>query len=101
MPLHRDLRSRSRTAFVLLVLLAFVTIQSAAAVVEHPHNHGKDHSHCCTACHAGHLGVLQASGELRLSPPSVAESRLWLHEYRAAIESPGVPSPSRAPPLES
>jgi hypothetical protein len=99
MNLRRQLRGCPWTVLVLLVLLAFVTIQSAAAVVEHPHHHGKDHFHCCAACHAGHLGVLQASVALRLAPPTIAEPRVWLAEYCAVIESPGVPSPSRAPPL--
>jgi len=81
-----------------VVLLAFVTLQTAAAIVEHPHNHGKDHTHCCAACHASHLGVLQAFADLRFAPPAVAETRLFPQQHRAPVDYLGVPSPSRAPP---
>ena len=100
-PLMRSLsqcRGPQRTALVLLVLLAFVTLQTAAAIVEHPHNHGKDHTHCCAACHAGHLGVLKTASNPRLTPPAMAEARLLPRECRTPADYLGVPSLSRGPP---
>ena len=98
MSFYREHRGRSRTILVLLVLIAFVSLQSAAAIVEHPHNHSKNHPHCCAACHAGHLGVLQAGADLGLAPPAAPESRLRPQEYCASFEYLVIPSPSRAPP---
>ena len=98
MSLRHEYRGRSRTILVLLVLFAFVSLQSAAAIVEHPHSHSKNHSHCCAACHAGHLGVLQPGADLGLAPPAAPESRLRPLKYCAPAEYLVIPSPSRAPP---
>jgi hypothetical protein len=98
MRLKEERGGGQRTVLVLVILLAFVTLQSVTVIVEHPHNHGKDHSHCCAACHAGHLGVLQAAADLRPSPPDLAETRLRPREYPTPFTYLGVPNPSRAPP---
>ncbi len=94
----RERRGGARTILVLLVLFAFVSLQTAAAIIQHPHNHTKNHSHCCAVCHAGHLGVLQAGVGPGLAPPTAPESRLRPRVYHAPFEYLLVPSPSRAPP---
>ena len=44
---------------------AFLELQSAAAMVAYSHNHGDDHAHCCTVCHAGHLAIVKTASALR------------------------------------
>ena len=87
-----------RAFLVLFVLVAFVGLQSAAAIAEHPHSHGKDHTHCCAVCHATHLGVLQASAGFGPCAPVMVETSLSPAEYRVSTDYLGVPSPSRAAP---
>ena len=97
--IHRS--SPVKTILVLLLLGVFVSLQSAAAMVTHPHNHGKTHTHCCDLCHAGHLAVLKTASVLRLICPRLIESRLAIQHYSASLDYRGVTSPSRAPPFTS
>jgi hypothetical protein len=94
-------RGRLYTVVVLLVLVVFVVLQSAAAMVIHPHNHGKDHPHCCVFCHVGHLAVLKTASGLRFMRPQLVASQLAVQEYHSTFDYRVVPSPSRAPPLRS
>ncbi len=98
MRIFHGCRGFQRATLALLVLLAFTCLQTAAAIADHPHNHGKDSSHCCAACHAGHLGLIQPAGDLSIYPPAASEPRLWVQESCAVFDYLGIPSPSRAPP---
>jgi hypothetical protein len=98
MSFWRDHRRGVRTILVLLILVAFVSLQSAAAAIEHPHNHGKDHPHCCAVCHVGHLGVIRAAAAITLAPPARAESGFRPLETCLAPDYLAIPSASRAPP---
>ena len=93
-----DSRSKSRVLLTWLLLVAFVAIQSAAAMDIHDHQHAGSHTRCCAACHAGYLPALQTEGTVQVAPPSATEwqaasadvSLIDLHLFS--------PDSSRAPP---
>jgi hypothetical protein len=98
MRLHPAVRIRLKTVLILIVLAAFACSQSAGAMVEHHHSHGKANSHCCASCHTGHLGVIQATAHVRLDAPNAVQGRLASDELCAPAETHLVHSESRAPP---
>ena len=84
-----------------LVLFSFVGLQTASVVVDHHHEHSGSDTHCCPACHAGHLPVLQTAPEVHIAPLAIVE---W-HGPQALqlLQSASLPalSFSRAPPVQA
>ena len=56
--------------FIVFVLLCFAGLQTASVVVEHAHEHGGPHSHCCPICHASHVPAMQAVAGVRVAAPA-------------------------------
>ena len=86
-----------RPALVLLLLVCFAGLQTAAAITVHSHDH-PDNGHCCVICHVAHLPALEAAIAPDATPAAIVEWRSW----REAPVLPGGQSHalnfSRAPP---
>ena len=87
-----------RAALIALILACFVSLQTASAAADHPHEHGRAHTHCCPVCHLGHLPGLQAAAGFQLPPPTFTEWRNPHEKAEVSNEFLTAFSPSRAPP---
>lgn len=96
-----ETKSWARIALLLLLLASFIGIQTASAVTIHPHEHEGPHSHCCVACHAGHLPATQAAAPLGVILPSRTEWRAQAEDYRNPGQAQSVVRSCRAPPVAS
>jgi len=87
-----------RLLLVLLILVAFTSIQSMAAVDVHDHSHPGSHARCCLGCHAGYLPAIQAFGDVQVAPPNGAE--WWTAKDESPVKDRHLNSSdsSRAPP---
>src|SRR5271169_6364403 len=104
MSLHRPDTDRVsarwlRPTLILLLLVCFAGLQTAAAITVHSHDHGNGSTDdCCAICHVGHLPALRAAIAPDATPTAIIEWRSWREQ--AAL--PGDQSPilnfSRAPP---
>jgi len=77
-----------RAALAVLVLVSFVSVQTASGI--HPHEHGESHTHCCPACHAGHSPAVCAIAVVKIVAPT-------LYEWRARCENQRQPGASLTP----
>jgi hypothetical protein len=86
-----------RPVLILLLLVCFAGLQTAAAISVHSHEHGST-GDCCAICHVGHLPALEAGIASDAAPAAIVEWRSWREEPVL----PGGQSPvlnfSRAPP---
>jgi hypothetical protein len=87
-----------RIALLVLLLGSFVGLQTASAISIHPHEHAGAHSHCCVACHAGHLPATQATSAIRIALPTCTEWHVHTEHLVRAPQAEGVASSCRAPP---
>src|SRR5437868_3639544 len=87
-----------RIGLLFLLLGSFVGLQTASSVSIHPHEHAGPHSHCCVACHAGHLPATQAISGIRLVLPTCTEWRVPSEHVVRAPQAQGVVCSCRAPP---
>ena len=86
-----------KLALVLLIVYSTLTSQSAASTIAHTHRGVP--SHCCGACHAGHLPLVAAANAVKFAIPL---SVSWLevsnadgkHELKLIVLRQ-----SRAPPV--
>jgi len=86
-----------RFIITVLLLVSFACVQTAIALDFHHHEDGGPHSHCCPACHAGHLPALQ-SEKIEFSAPL---STAWHKASDPQVLPHGcfdVSHSSRAPP---
>jgi hypothetical protein len=86
-----------RMILVCVVLSCFVLIQASAAEVLHNHSHSGAHTHCCPACHAGHLLVVPGTN-VAVQAPSNSEWHTAADELPAAMRRTFCAGSSRAPP---
>jgi len=89
----------SRILIAVLVLAAFASVQSIAAMDIHDHHGGGSHARCCLGCHAGYLPAIQPDGDMQVAPPAAAEWRAATLESPVGERHPISPDSSRAPPL--
>ena len=87
---------RMRALLVFAVLACFFLVQNPAAEVLHNHSHSGAHTHCCAACHGGHLAVPRTS--LHFHAPFTSTWNVVAGELRAAVRLSTSASSSRAPP---
>ena len=88
---------RNRFIVTLLLLVSFACVQTAIALDFHHHDDGGPHSHCCPACHAGHLPALQ-SNRIEFSAPASTEWHLGTNPQVLPNCCCDVSHSSRAPP---
>ncbi len=94
----RSIRVSNRIVVALLVLAAFASVQSIAAIDIHDHHHAGSHSRCCLGCHAGYLPAIQVFGDVQVAPPATAEWRATTVESLTAEHHLHSSDSSRAPP---
>lgn len=94
---HRVSARWTGTALILLLLVCFAGVQTAAAITVHSHDHGNS-GHCCVICHVGHLPALEGRTAPDTAPSTVAEWRRWREEPILAGDPSPVLNFSRAPP---
>jgi hypothetical protein len=89
--------SQWRMILALTVLACFVLIQDPAAEALHHHSHSGAHTHCCPACHGGHLSALQGMG-VAIPAPSTSEWNVISNQLPASVRLIHSSGSSRAPP---
>src|SRR5947209_20103864 len=99
---RRWIHSRSlwRVVLVTLVLVCFAGLQTASLVVDHPHEHGGPHSHCCPICHASHVPGMQAVAGVQLAAPAGVNRHSLREDIRIATVLLRSFNSSRAPRSE-
>jgi hypothetical protein len=90
--------SIARVILVYVLLIGFTGLQTAREIESHPHQHSGPHAHCCPACHAGHLPLVQALPIFEVSAPVAMAWRSWEEPKQLAGEYVAAFTPSRAPP---
>ena len=88
-----------KLALVVLIVYGTLTSQSAATTIAHTHRGVP--SHCCGACHAGHLPLLAAANAVKFAFPVRVS---WLEVSNVSTGSTDkiiVLRHSRAPPVRS
>jgi len=95
--LRSPCQSKWRTILVFTVLACFVLIQDPAAEVFHNHSHSGAHTHCCPACHGGHLSAVRGAS-LAIPGPSTSEWHDVSNELTATFRLTDSSASSRAPP---
>src|SRR5216684_6703455 len=91
-------KSFFRPALIVVLLACFAALEAASAVENYSHRHGGSHTHCCPACHPGHLAVALVVAHLKVAPPAVTEHTPWHEDDRVSAETLATSSLSRAPP---
>ena len=86
-----------RPTLVLLLLVCFAGLQTAAAITVHSHDHGNT-SDCCAICHVGHLPAFEAAIAPDATPTAIVEWRSWREEPVLPGDRSPVLNFSRAPP---
>jgi len=94
---HRVFARRLRSALVLLLLVCFAGLQTAAAITVHSHDHGST-GDCCAICHVGHLPALEAAIAPDAAPVAIVEWRSWREQPALPGDQSPVLNFSRAPP---
>jgi len=90
---------RLRPALILLLLVCFAGLQTAAAITVHSHDHGNRSSDdCCAICHVGHLPAIEAAIAPETAPEAIVEWRCWREQPALAGDPSPVLNLSRAPP---
>lgn len=91
-------RSPWRNAFVIFLLLCFAGLQTATTIVDHAHEHGGPHSHCCPICHAGHVPAMQPTATVRIVAPETIQWSPCAERILLAAGTDVFLNSSRAPP---
>ena len=86
-----------RPTLVLVLLVCFAALQTAAAITVHSHDHGTT-GDCCVICHVGHLPALEAGIAPNAAPAPAIEWRSWREEPVLPGDQSPVLNFSRAPP---
>jgi hypothetical protein len=85
---------------LLLAVVAFLLVQTAAATEFHSDDHGHADGHCCAACHGGHFPVIEPGALVPdLMPALVNACHAMQQAERPRSADTGVVNSSRAPPL--
>jgi len=88
-----------RPALILLLLVCFAGLQTAAAITVHSHDHGNGSTDdCCAICHVGHLPAIEAALAPEAAPVAIVEWRSWREQPALAGDQGLVLNFSRAPP---
>jgi len=86
----------AKLAFAVLIICGTLSSQEAWLTPEHAHRGVP--THCCAACHAGHLPLIEPAVAVKVLPPTRNDWFDSSDEFQRQREALAVICHSRAPP---
>src|ERR1700716_3280548 len=80
-------KSILRPALILVLLVCFAVLQTASVIDNYSHGHEGSHTHCCPACHSGHLPVALVIANFKVAPQIVSEYTQWPEDAHLSAET--------------